>query len=95
MPTALKNDRAIVFLIEVIRDGVGRDLAHLLPPGRFLYFQVNEESRELQQSKELTTFDGFNYLIVSRNILAKVVERLRTVYKSVKFLAPGEPESSF
>ena len=90
MSTVLEDaERQIIFLMEVIRDGVGRDLGELLNSNRFAYFQVNEESRELLQTVELTTFDGFNYLIVSRNILTKVVECLRTVSISARLLAPG------
>jgi len=70
------SKRQIIFLIEVIRENVSHDLRRLLNANRFAYFQVHEELRELRQVKDLTTFDGFNYLIVSRNILPQVVECL-------------------
>lgn len=86
------EERQIIFLMEVIRDGVGRDLDDLLNSNRFAYFRINDESRELLQTVKLKPFDGFNYLIVSRNILTKVVECLRNVSISARLLDSGTLE---
>lgn len=88
MSVALENDYCqIIYVIEIIRESVANELAGLLPPDKFFYFHINDESRILVQVKDLAVIvGGMNYLIVPHNIMTKLIEPLQAMSISTKFL---------
>ncbi len=85
---ALENDCCqIIYVIEIIQESVAKELAGLISADKFAYFHINEDSRVFIEVVNLTVMaGGMNYLIVSRNIMAKLIESLQAVSITTKSL---------
>jgi FkbM family methyltransferase len=77
----------LIFFIELIREDVCREVEKLLKPLNFTYFQIDENSNTFIEKNELSVFNGFNYLIVSKSIRIMTLEYLKSKNNTINIIS--------